>query len=610
MPHQRRAPSSARGFPTLHRGRVFVSAANAISSVFAGALRSTLVFAAAATVIVLLGLVPELLHPIHIDNAWLLQSAGRLMDGWRLYDDLVEIMNPPLIIWLYVLPVGLARSMGASPILVFHIGVALIALVSVVLCRRLIAGLTGPDAQVRERALTLLVLFVLFPLLRDAFGQREHLILALTLPFLFLASRRAAGLPVPAWVAAAIGGMAAVGMAIKPFYFLLWVTLEAWVLLAGPSEARRLRPETVPVLALALLYPILVVLFVPSYLPFVRLVGGEYMYVHRQGFIPALLGDRTWLPIGGISAFLVLRRAARFRHVWTPLAITTTICLALALAQQKGFRYHFYPALALGIILLGGLSLDLGSARLIGGRRLTAAAAGAAAVAALVTAAAAALTRAQSGLHWRDSGLGRVIAFVRQQGPGQSLFVLHSGLREAVLAAYSGAKPASQISELGLLLAVHREALRTPTPLRYHEPGQRGPLERFLVRRVRDNLAQSEPHLVLVIQPGPDRPESGEQRFDYLGYFSSDSVFSRLIRRYTFTGSIGRYDAYRRLRPGEPPDSVAPVRARTVAQGAVQDAPRISVRERAVRVLLFLALTALLVRAQRHPDPAALRSGA
>src|SRR5206468_5446290 len=76
----------------------------------------------------------DLVHP---DVGWMLWIAGRLLDGGRLYHDVVD-MNPPLIHYATTLPVALARSMGWPEVLVFKVFVLAIAAVSLVMCSRLI----------------------------------------------------------------------------------------------------------------------------------------------------------------------------------------------------------------------------------------------------------------------------------------------------------------------------------------------------------------------------------------------------------------------------------------------------------------------------------------
>ncbi len=58
------------------------------------------------------------------------------------------------------------------------------------------------------------------------FGEREHLLLALVVPYLLLAAARASGREIPAAAAVLIGLLAGAAFALKPHFVLLWLAIE------------------------------------------------------------------------------------------------------------------------------------------------------------------------------------------------------------------------------------------------------------------------------------------------------------------------------------------------------------------------------------------------
>ena len=76
-------------------------------------------FVACLVAIVALGTGAQLADVPRADLAYLLYAAGRVLDGARLYVDVVEI-NPPLIVLLNMPAVLLARAAGLSDVLVYH----------------------------------------------------------------------------------------------------------------------------------------------------------------------------------------------------------------------------------------------------------------------------------------------------------------------------------------------------------------------------------------------------------------------------------------------------------------------------------------------------------
>jgi hypothetical protein len=90
-------------------------------------------------------------------------------------------------------------------------------------------------------------------------------------------------------------------------------------------------------------------------------------------------------------------------------------------------------------------------------------------------------------------------------------------------------------------------------------------LERFLIDALVEDMARTQPPLALVLRPGPDRPEWGLRRLDFLGYFNRDPRFARLWAGYTYDRQVGEYWIFRRARPAE---AVVPPPARPVVTRA------------------------------------------
>jgi hypothetical protein len=143
----------------------------------------------AATLVIALGVLCQWTIGFNNDNAWLLYTASRVVDGARLYVDVVEI-NPPLIIWLEIPIVWLARSSGLAPVEVFRAVVLGGALASATACNW-IAGRAFPS--MRSSQAFFLVALALIALPVSWFGQREHLLMILVLPYLYLSAGRTAG---------------------------------------------------------------------------------------------------------------------------------------------------------------------------------------------------------------------------------------------------------------------------------------------------------------------------------------------------------------------------------------------------------------------------------
>src|SRR5271170_7627711 len=96
---------------------------------------------AAAVVLPCLWGLTYLLPPLDGDVAAILDFAVRMVDGERLYVDLVDV-NPPLIFWLNLAPAWIAERLALDPAIVFVGLVLLLQVASLALCRAPLARLS------------------------------------------------------------------------------------------------------------------------------------------------------------------------------------------------------------------------------------------------------------------------------------------------------------------------------------------------------------------------------------------------------------------------------------------------------------------------------------
>jgi hypothetical protein len=299
---------------------------------------------AALGLAILIGIVGFILlnRPLKDDVAWLLYLADQMLEGRKLYVDLIEI-NPPLIVLLSTLPVAFARAVGLPQIPVFLATVA----VAVLACAWCTAELLrNYSALFRRRFRTFVVIAtVLFLLPGVEFGQREHLLIAFILPYLALLALRLQGvatLPAPA-AALAVGILAGIGFALKPYHLLAFAMLEALAL------ARRLRPwrrgEAIGAVLFLLGYALSIQLFFPAYLERIVPLTRD-LYGASNVPVPLLLFKARYLFASLAAVFLLVRadvgRISRQPLVWVLAAVATNGLIAY-LVQQKSWFYHRIP---------------------------------------------------------------------------------------------------------------------------------------------------------------------------------------------------------------------------------------------------------------------------
>jgi len=517
-----------------------------------------------AVLIAALGVLPAALGRVQPDTGWYLYSAGRVLDGARMYVDLVEV-NPPLIVWLDIVPVALGRAFGVPAELVFTVLVAILAVASVACIGVLLRQIFPSSAGIR-RLLGLAAIFVLLPLPRLDFAQREHLLLALTMPYVLLTAIRAtkgsAGRP----AAGARGAAAGRGIALNPHIVLLWLGLEIGLWWAGSRRWPRLRPESVAVVIVGAIYLGSVVLWTPQYFDVVRLMAAPYFgFLRNSLLVTALAGDGALPPLAALLTAVAMRGSARTKPVWIVVGCAVAGVWLAAVLQQKGWQYHFYPAVGLSLWLLVLILVDAntplqsplerlfraGAVLLVGGM-------GAVVVAGSV----ARMVQPRDPRYDEDQDLHRLIPVVREYGRGGSMALFSWSIASTFpLTNYADVRLAFRFPSLWPLAVIYWPDVHRGAPVRYHARAEMGALERFVEDAVVRDFVSSRPDVAVVLWSGRDDSALRLRRLDYLCYFLRDPRFRLAFEPYHYVRTVGEYWIFGRDDPaGEPQDkSPSPV---------------------------------------------------
>lgn len=485
--------------------------------------------------------------PINFDVSWYLYGARRLLDGATLYVDWVD-PNPPLIVWLSIPFPVVAAWTGLSPDTLLRIGGLVMAVGSVTLsaaCLR--AG--SVEGRANGDPVIMLVAFTLLSVVDHHFFQREHIFLAFVLPYVFASSVRAAGLPLGRALALAAGGVAAVGFALKPFYLLVWVSVE--VLLAWRRSPRLVfRPENVAIVAVGLLYAAAILVAAPAYLEIARLGALAYRsYGEQISSADILLDPRA------IGSFFLVTFAIVLRHRY-PIGALRLVLLALlvgyvgaVLMQGKSFPNHWYPAEAT-LVLAGYATLsDVWRARAMVDHRRARRLARAAAIGLVVLAA---LNAVNTLDRWREAYqrdpfyLAAMSAFLDEGAGAGDFFMIGGTMRSSFpLALVTGVPYASRFHSLWLLAGSYPGDCQTPCrPFPYHPPSEMAAAERYQFDAMIEDLRRTRPDVLFVDLV----PPQGLAGFDYEEYFSQSPAFRAEFDLYELEETVGgRYRAYRRV---------------------------------------------------------------
>ena len=289
--------------------------------------------------------------PFNVDVSWWLTICERMLDGQRLYVDILET-NPPMAGSVYMLGVIVARAIHMRPEVVTNGLIFLLIAASLALTWRALRF-----SSLRERAggaVAVWAAVVLTILPMYDFGQREHLALVVLLPAVAVYILRANRERVAPSAILIAGLCAATTMNIKP-YFVFGV---GFCILTAAAQARDWRvllaPENWIAAALVVIHALCIVAFYPEYFTLIYpLVRDVYLLAN----LPLLVMLRTsaampWWPVIMVTLALQSRRQKVDAAALVMMAGSLGFAISF-FAQAKGWGYHAYPMVALGLLAAG-----------------------------------------------------------------------------------------------------------------------------------------------------------------------------------------------------------------------------------------------------------------
>ena len=311
---------------------------------------------AAAGMTALLALLPAVGH----DQMWCLYVAQRLLGGTTLYGPHLLESNPPLIMWMLLLPTSVARILHLPQSLAFRLFILFIETAIAFISLRLLRRFPSPPAPARLWALAFAFICIFGVIPARDFGQRDHLLVLLFLPYVLAAALDADSSPnLALWTRLAIGVLAGLGVSLKPHHLLVPAAIEAAFFL----KRRRitLRPEPIALLVTCTAYLAAIRLLTPAYLTTILPILRDTYWAIGHLTLPELVVQAIQLHI--LAAAAIALAAITGWHKLPPL---TLFLLAAGVAatiayylQGTGWYYQQIPALSFFAFALCLELLDL-----------------------------------------------------------------------------------------------------------------------------------------------------------------------------------------------------------------------------------------------------------
>jgi hypothetical protein len=289
--------------------------------------------------------------PFNVDVSWWLTICERMLDGQRLYVDILET-NPPMAGSVYMLGVVVARAIHMRPEVVTNGLIFLLIAASLALTWRALRLSSLRERAGGAAAIWAVVLLTVLPMYD--FGQREHLALVAMLPALAVYILRANRERVAPWAILIAGLCAATTMSFKPYF----VFAAGFCILAAAAQARDWRvlfaPENWIAAALVVIHALCIVAFYPEYFTLIYPLARDVYLLANLPLLVILPTSATMLWLLAIMVTLALQSRRQKADAATLVMMAGSLGFAVSFFMQaKGWGYHAYPMVALGLLAAG-----------------------------------------------------------------------------------------------------------------------------------------------------------------------------------------------------------------------------------------------------------------
>lgn len=279
------------------------------------------------------------------DVAWFIYVANQLLHGKTLYADILEV-NPPLGMWMIVPIVWIAEKLHVDAVIAVDATLLMMSGVALWFCNRMMRFFEVMTFQTRWLIIAILAFIILFfPAIY--FAEREHFMLLLFLPWLFLRAIPNASSQTSFFERIFIGIMAGAAICIKPQSIFAPLLVELFVFSRNRNLLSFVSVENVSATLFAFFYGVSILLFAPKFL-IEMLTLGSKAYVPFYGYpLYVIVFYARWTIPAVIVAYVIRNRLAMLKADTRFVDCLLAAALGFTLSyfvQMKGFGYQIVPA--------------------------------------------------------------------------------------------------------------------------------------------------------------------------------------------------------------------------------------------------------------------------
>lgn len=286
------------------------------------------------------------------DVGFLLLAANRMLAGGTYVGHFFET-NPPMILYLYSPICLISHITPISIITIARIYIFLLATLSIYLSVFLIKKIIRPQDKILIYAFFYTMMFILFFVPMFEFGQREHFLIILMLPYLFSSACALEEKRVSPLIACTAGLMAGLGFGLKPFFLLTPVLIELYLIVKKRRLSACLRIESVMILSVLCIYLYSVLHFHPDYIKIILPFVMRFYFIGARETMQILfLKPYVIFCLITLSSYIWFYRYDRYRQLSMVMLLALIGMIFAFLLPRSAWFYHVMPALGLACLLL------------------------------------------------------------------------------------------------------------------------------------------------------------------------------------------------------------------------------------------------------------------
>jgi hypothetical protein len=298
--------------------------------------------------------------PLNTDVSWLLVIGERMLDGQRLFRDIVEI-NPPMAPFAYLPGVALARLLGVDPRHVIDAQLLLLAAASLFAVSRILR-LSPAIAPLKSGAFAVWAAAVVTILPMHVFAQREHIALLTFLPALAVYALRSNREPLPLWAILIAGTGAGITLAFKPFFAVPVALCILFAAIRSRSWRVLFAPENIIAGVIVTIVSLGTYFFYSEYFTITYpLVRDTYLSWSMPAAV-IFLNDATLIFAIALVSVLLARQKSKSDPALLVAMLASAGFAVSFFLQRRGWAYHSYPMVAIALLAMGYVLTGAGGA--------------------------------------------------------------------------------------------------------------------------------------------------------------------------------------------------------------------------------------------------------